>query len=157
MFRGCISIPYLRWSPWRDWSVASIRFRNISGDGPKYLTVAGDSPRLFNTVELARHRPRIAITEGEFDAITSTIAGLPAIGLPGAKMWKPFMRELFLGYKDVFILADGDQAGMEFAEKVAGTLPNAKIIPMPDGEDVNSLVNQEGKEALLQRVSLPGT
>lgn len=153
MFRGCMAIPYLRWSQWRGWSVASIRFRNISGQGAKYLTVAGDSPRLFNTVALIRHTPKIAITEGELDAMTSQMVGLPAVGLPGASTWKPFMREMFLGYREVFVLADGDEPGMKFANKVGADLPNAKIIPMPDGEDVNSLVQLQGADALLQRVS----
>ena len=61
-------------------------------------------------------------------------------------MWKPYFRELFLGYRNVNILADGDEPGLEFA-KAGGqaALPNARIIPMPDGEDVNSLVNTQGK------------
>lgn len=152
MFRGCLAIPYMRWSQWRGWSVASIRFRNLSGDGPKYLTVAGDSPRMFNTVALIRYTPRIAITEGELDAVASQLAGLPAVGLPGASTWRPFMRELFLGYRDVFVLADGDEPGMKFANKVATDLPNAKVIPMPNGSDVNQLVNDEGPQALLDRI-----
>ena len=62
------------------------------------------------------------------------------------------MRELFLGYRDVFVLADGDEPGMKFANKVATDLPNAKVIPMPNGSDVNQLVNDEGPQALLDRI-----
>lgn len=132
--------------------MAQIRFRNLSGNGAKYLTVAGDSPRLYNTVELTKNIPRIAICEGELDTVTSQLAGLPAVGLPGVQTWKPYMRELFLGYRDVYVLADGDEPGMKFANRVAGELPNAKIIPMPEGEDINSLVVKWGKDALLERI-----
>lgn len=152
-YRGCLAIPYLRYSDWRGWSVASLRFRRLDGGSPKYMTVAGDRPRLYNTVAMNRYSRDIAITEGEIDAITAELAGVPTVGVPGATMWKPYFRELFLGYRNVNILADGDEPGMEFATSVAKTLPNARIIPMPDGEDVNSLVNSQGKEALLERIS----
>ncbi|ATW60188.1 DNA primase [Mycobacterium phage Ph8s] len=152
MYRGCLAIPYMRWSPWRNWSVASIRYRRLDGGTPKYMTQAGDKPRLYNSVALARYSRDIAICEGEIDTITAELAGIPAVGLPGVAMWKPFMRELFLGYRNVNILADGDEPGMEFAQGVAKTLPNARIIPMPPGEDVNSLVAAQGKDALLERI-----
>lgn len=153
MYRGCLALPYMRWSEWRKWSVATIRFRPLVTTGAKYLTAEGDKPRLYNTVALTEYSKDMAITEGEIDAITAELAGVPAVGVPGSQTWKPFMRELFLGYRNVNILADGDDAGMDFARQVARTLPNARIIPMPDGEDVNSLVATQGKHALLERIS----
>ncbi|AOY12044.1 DNA primase [Mycobacterium phage Fayely] len=153
MYRGCLAIPYLRYWPWEDrWTTASIRFRRLDGGKPKYMTVAGDKPRLYNTGALAKYSRDMAITEGEIDAITAELAGVPAVGVPGAQNWKPHFRELFLGYRNVNILADGDESGMDFARQVAKTLPNARIIPMPDGEDVNSLVIKQGKDALLERI-----
>ncbi|ALA48162.1 DNA primase [Mycobacterium phage Phlei] len=152
MYRGCLSIPYLRYSPWRKWTVATIRFRKLDGSKPKYMTLPGDKPRLFNTVALDGYSKDIAITEGEIDAITAETAGIKTVGVPGATMWRPTWRELFLGYRYVNILADGDEPGLEFAKAVAKTLPNARIIPMPDGEDVNSLVSKQGKSALLERI-----
>lgn len=149
MYRGCLAIPYLRWSQWRGWSVAAIRYRRLDDGKPKYMTMPGDKPRLYNTHALTRYSKDMAITEGEIDAVTAELAGVPAVGVPGAQMWKPYFRELFMGYRNVNILADGDEAGMDFAKQVAKTLPNARIIPMPDGSDVNDLVNREGKEALL--------
>lgn len=149
MYRGCLAIPYLRWSQWRGWSVAAIRYRRLDGGKPKYMTMPGDKPRLYNTHALTKYSKDMSITEGEIDSVTAELAGVPAVGVPGAQMWKPFFRELFMGYRNVNILADGDEAGMDFAKQVAKTLPNARIIPMPDGSDVNDLVNREGKEALL--------
>lgn len=156
MYRGFLAIPYLRRSQDHEWSVVSIRFRCIrdhehKGHG-KYMTVAGDRPRLFNTLALLVRSPIIAITEGEIDAITAQVCGIPTVGVPGTQAWAPHFREPFLGYRDVFVFADGDEPGMQFATSVAKTLPNAKVIPSPAGEDVNSIVINGGKAALLERI-----
>ena len=157
MHRGSLAIPYLRWSQHHGWAVVSIRFRCIQdhehqGHG-KYMTQAGDRPRLYNTMALLKTSTNIAITEGEIDAITAQIAGIPAVGVPGAEAWQRYFREPFLGYKNVFVLADGDEPGLKFANTVAKTLPNAKVIPCPPGTDVNSLVIEQGPRALMERLS----
>ena len=152
MYKGCLAITYMRWSEWRGWSVASIRFRRLDGGNPKYMTVAGDKPRLYNTVALTRYSRDMSIAEGEIDAVTAELAGVPCVGVPGAQMWKPYFRELFMGYRNVNIFADGDEPGLEFAKQVAKTLPNARIIPMPPGQDVNSIVMKQGQGALLERI-----
>jgi DNA primase len=156
MYRGYLAVPYLRWSQELGWAVVSIRFRCIEdhdhkGHG-KYMTLPGDRPRLFNTLALLKQSPTIAITEGEIDAITAQVCGIPAVGVPGATSWQPHFREPFLGYREVFVLADGDEAGSKFANTVARTLPNAKVIPCPPGQDVNSLVLGSGPDALLERI-----
>jgi len=107
---------------------------------------------MYNTLALLQDTATVAITEGELDAITASISGIPAVGIPGATSWQSYFREPFLGYQTVYILADGDDPGMKFAETVAKTLPNSKIIPMPDKTDVNSLVVQHGPKALLERI-----
>lgn len=155
MYRGMMSIPYRRWAPGHPWSVVKIRFRKLpprDGDGGKYLDVAGFPPRLFNTVALTERSPFVCITEGEIDAITAQVCGVPTVGVPGANSWQPYFSELFRGYESVYILADGDEPGMKFAGAVAQTLNNAKVIPFPDGEDVNSFVTERGPKALLERL-----
>lgn len=151
-YRGCLAIPYLRWSADKEWAVVSMRFRRITGDGPKYLTMAGDRPRLYNTLALLKDTPNVCITEGEIDTITATACGLASVGVPGAQAWQPWFREPFLGYRHVYVLADGDDAGMAFGTKIVSALPNGKLIPMPAGHDVNSLVTLKGKDALLERM-----
>lgn len=151
-YQGMLAIPYLRWSRDQGRSVVSIRFRRVDDGKPKYQSVAGDQPWLFNTLALVHHSPDVAITEGEIDAITAQACGIPTVGVPGAQMWKRYMRELFLGYRRVWVLADGDEPGLQFADRVAESLPNAHILPMPDGEDVNSVVTTRGPGALLERI-----
>ena len=130
----------------------AIRYRRLDDSKPKYMTMAGDKPRLYNTSALNQNSKDISITEGELDAITAETIGVETVGVPGAQMWKKHFRLLFLGYRYVNILADGDEAGMAFAKTVEATLPNARIIPMPDGEDVNSIVLSQGRDALLERI-----
>ncbi|MDT0472804.1 toprim domain-containing protein [Streptomyces sp. DSM 41014] len=150
--RGMLSVPYLTRS-----GVTTIRFRRLGdGDGPKYRSVPGDPPRIYNAHALLVPSDHIAICEGEFDAIAATEAGIPAIGIAGVSAWKSYFSRCFKGYRAVYILADQDDKGqgMEFAEKVAEQIKNARISPMPAGHDVNSFVLAYGRQALLDRLEI---
>ena len=116
------------------------------------MTVAGERARLFNTTALLQQSDTIAITEGEIDAISAEACGIPAVGVPGVEAWQPHFVEPFLGYREVYILADGDEAGLRFGNGVAHSLNNAKLIPMPQGEDVNSVFVAGGRDALTERI-----
>jgi DNA primase len=50
---------------------------------------------------------------------------------------------LLADFERVFVFADGDQAGTDFARSLARELP-VTIIQMPDGEDVNSAFVKHG-------------
>lgn len=155
-YQGKLALPYLTSS-----GVVSMRFRALPPDdasGPKYLSVPGDIPRLFNPADLSGWQSFVCICEGEFDAMTAHQAGLPAIGIPGVNGWKEFYSHCFKGYESVFILADNDDKGQgeTFAEKVAGQVANARIVLMPSGHDVNSFVHAEGADALKKRLEIKG-
>lgn len=157
MYKGMLAIPYIRRDDEGEWSVVSMRFRCLEdhehqGHG-KYNTVSGDRPRLFNTTALLRPGPRMLVTEGEIDALTAQVYGFDAVAVPGASSWQTHFREPLLGYETVFILADGDKPGMDFARKVANALPNGRIIPCPPGEDVNSwITTSEGFNQFKERI-----
>lgn len=156
MYAGMLAIPYLRRTDGNTSLVVSMRFRCIQnhehqGHG-KYNTESGDRPRMYNTVALTEPVDSVAITEGELDAITASLCGVEAVGIPGATSWQAHFREPFLGYETAWVLGDGDEAGMRFARIVAESLPNARIIGFPDGEDVNSLYLKEGEQKLLERI-----
>ncbi|WP_326827334.1 toprim domain-containing protein [Streptomyces sp. NBC_01751] len=150
--RGKLAIPYLTRA-----GVVTIRFRRLGdGDGPKYLSAPGDPPRIYNADALLTPSDHIAICEGEFDAIAATQAGIPAVGIAGVSAWKSYFARCFKGYRAVYLLADADDKGqgLEFAEKVAEQIKNARISPMPDGHDVNSFVLANGPEALLDQLEI---
>lgn len=157
VYRNRIAIPYMRRSVAGIWSVVDIKFRVVPGlrcavDHKKYLAMPGSRPRLFNTLDAIKNDDEIAISEGELDAIAASVNGIPCVGAPGATTWQDKFTEIFLGYETVFLLCDGDDAGMKFGETVAKKLPNAKIIPMDPGEDVNSMIHLYGVDKILERM-----
>lgn len=160
-YKGWLAIPYLRQGPTGGWNVATVRFRCVrqgcdhkaNGHG-KYLGVTGAKSHLYNTVELQKGYPAIAICEGELDAVAATLAGVPAVGVAGVENWKDHFDPLFLGYKKVYVLADNDDDGQgkSFGKKVSSRLENAVVIDMPRGHDVNSLLLAEGQERLRELI-----
>lgn len=156
-YRGMLAIPYLRRGH-SGWSVASLRFRcarsECSHDGhPKYTSIPGDQPRLYNTVALLTDSPVVAVCEGEIDAISATASGLPAVGVAGVELWKPHFAEPFRGYETVYALADGDDPGMRFAEKLKKQLSNVTIVASAPGEDVNSEMVRHGRDYIRGKAS----
>lgn len=155
-YAGMLSIPYLTRS-----GVVSIRFRAVpeNGDvdapiqGPKYLTIYGDSMRPFNTLALARRENFAFICEGEFDTITLSILGLPAVGIPGTEHWKPLYRRMFR-YRTIIVPADNDDqgAGKEFGKKIQSDIHGTKVILMDKGYDVNKTYVEKGAEYLLNKL-----
>lgn len=151
LYRGMISIPYLTPSG----SVTTIRWRNLTKMGPKYLSSPGDIPRIYNTDALERASRAICITEGEIDALTAEMVGLPAVGLPGAQSWRPAWKRLFVQYDIVMILQDDDDAGKEFSYKLQSEMENARTIVMTHG-DVNSFFLKHGAAKLRKLITGKG-
>lgn len=145
-FTGRLAVPYRTRA-----GVKNIKFRAMDGAQPKYLGLPHARPRLFNVNALLVDSPVCAISEGELDAIVLTQASLPAVGAPGASTWQDHFPRLFAGYEQVFIFADGDSAGKDFASRVADDIYSSVIIQMPDGEDVSSFHTKYGAKALLER------
>lgn len=154
-YRGHLAVPYVTRA-----GIVATRFRRIGdGTGPKYLSEPGEESRLYHPEGFFRHERYICLCEGEIDTMTAFQVGLPAVGVPGANSWARFFYRAFDGYDAVFILADQDDkgAGQGFAEKVAGQIKAARIIPMThqgQGHDVNSLVMEHGAEALISKIGV---
>src|SRR5699024_2377399 len=150
-YQGMLAIPYLRWHPRHGWSCVSLRFRRLGESGPKYQTMPGDRPRLFNAQALNAPVREVGITEGELDAVAATIGGLPTVGVPGATSWKPHFEELFRGYRTVYVFTDGDEPGEKFGYQLAAAMSNVKVIPSKPGEDLNSILMSDGPGAVAER------
>ena len=146
---GKLAIPYLRKHPRTGWCCIDMRFRTLQPHGkPKYQSLPGSQPRLFNTIALTQPGMVVGVAEGEIDAVTATIAGLPTVGVPGATSWRPHWKELFRGYGRVIVFEDGDEAGRGFSSMMVKELPNATVVKFPEGEDVNSIFVNEGLDNL---------
>ncbi len=172
MFKGRLSIPYARYPLSGDPKILGIKFRRLGDDsgGAKYLGTPGFKPTLFNTVDVIANEDEICICEGELDAISASVNGIPAVAAPGATTWQEKWNPIFYGYETVFVLADGDplkivkncsrchgecvghSPGLDFAAEIAENLPNAKIVPMLENEDVNSMIVKYGADKIKEMI-----
>lgn len=117
---------------------------------PKYLFLEGVEKRLWNARAALSPGNEIDIAEGQLDAISLVACGLNAVGVSGAHGWKTHFPRLFGGFDTIRVWADGDRAGREFAERVVSDLPQAEVMMVPSGEDVNSILVKRGVEAVLR-------
>lgn len=118
--RGHIAIPYLL-----NGAPLTVRSRNISGQGPKYMQPSGEALRVYNVDAIHNADDEIHVTEGEFDAMILNQAGLPAIAFPGANSFRGYHGRMLAGFNKVFVWGDPDQAGAEFTTKILNRLPRS--------------------------------
>ena len=147
-FTGRLSIPYVTKT-----GTVDIRFRALNpAVEPKYMGMTGVETKMYNVLDIERAGDFIGICEGEIDTITvSSLIGIPCVGVPGANSWKKHYTRLLADFERVFVFADGDQPGKEFATALSRELP-VTTIQLPDGEDVNSMYVKEGSSYFHKRV-----
>src|SRR5690348_4853437 len=101
-YEGRLSIPYLTRT-----GVVALTFRcvhdhNCKDAGhSKYLKPPATPSRLYNTTALFTDKPFVAIAEGELDALTLTMNGIPAVGVPGASNWRRYYNRCFEDFNQV--------------------------------------------------------
>lgn len=148
-FRGFLAIPYLD----REGKALSLRFRCLGqhncrdlGHG-KYMSLTGEPVRVYNVRAIHESHDEIHVAEGELDALILTMAGLPAVAIPGAAMWRSHHRRMLAGFSRVYVWGDPDDAGADFVQKVTRSLRSARGVRLRDG-DVNDTYLAGGAEAL---------
>ena len=148
-FQGRLSIPYITKT-----GVVDLRFRALHpAIEPKYMGLTGAETRMYNVLDIEKATNFIGVCEGELDTITMSMCiGIPCIGVPGANSWKKHYTRLLADFERVFVFADGDQAGTEFARSLARELP-VTIVQLPDSHDVNSMFVQEGAEYFHNKIN----
>jgi DNA primase len=147
MFEGRLSIPYLTPS-----GMVDLRFRAINNEEPKYLSLPNSSTRLYNVKSFFEAKDWICVCEGEIDTITLSKLGYPAVGIPGVKNIKRHYYRILADFDKIYVFADGDTAGKEFAKDLAKKLAGVVQIQLPDGEDVNSLFTKNGSQWFEERI-----
>lgn len=137
-------------------------------DGPKYLN-SPETPlfhkgrELFGLWQVRQAQQkigRVIVVEGYMDVIALHQHGLPqAVATLGTATTREHAEILFRNCSDVYFCFDGDRAGRQAAWRaVESVLPRmrdgrqAHFLFLPDGEDPDSLVHQEGSAGLEQRL-----
>lgn len=159
MFRGRVIIPI------RSPEGRTIAFggRLLEGeDGPKYLN--SKENRLYNKSEILyatdqardeiRKKKSAVLCEGYFDAIGMHQAGVKnAVALCSTALTPGHLNLLNrLEAKELVLLLDGDAAGRNAVERLAGALfaggVNCKVAVLPEGEDPDTFARKAGAEAV---------
>lgn len=95
-------------------------------------------PLLYLYNEDALRKPHVVIAEGEIDTLTLLQRGFNACGVLGANSFKDEWAGKFGNCEKVYLSFDGDEAGRGGNQKIAALLGlNARLVSMPDGEDIN--------------------
>ena len=119
--------------------------RLLPGDRPagaadeakRYLALPGPRPLLG--CERVQGQRQVLLTEGVFDYLTGVEWGLPICAIGGTYL--PVERlEALRGAEAVIGVLDGDMAGRQAAERLAGLLgARFSQLTLPDGSDLNDL------------------
>jgi DNA primase len=157
--------------PIRDARGRSIAFggRIIDQGEPKYLnspetTLFHKGRELYGLYE-ARHSrvalKRLLVVEGYMDVVRLHQAGIPyAVATLGTATTPEHLTRIFRLVNEVVFAFDGDRAGRAAAWRaLQNTLPEARegreirFLFLPEGDDPDSLVGAEGREAFEKRLA----
>lgn len=145
-YAGRLAIPYVT-----PTGVVNIRFRCLQQhecEGhPKYLSAEGAGTNLYNVLDLKKDSPFICVAEGEIDTMSLSLAGLPAVGVPGVDTWQKHFSRCLEDFEVIYAFGDGDKAGSKFSNFLARET-RARPIRMPNGKDCNDIFRERGAEGL---------
>ena len=151
---GRLAIPYITQA-----GPVGITFRCIKdhkcrevSNHSKYTNPSGQLQLMYGVQSIFSDSLDIGLVEGQIDEITATdLVGIPSVGVPGAKAWKPWWSHILSDFRRVYTFTDGDEAGEQFGRKVQKELGSkAVVLPFPAGEDMNSMYMKFGKEYILE-------
>ena len=142
--------------------------RVLDDSSPKYLN-SPETPvfhkgrelyGLFEARQASRKLEQIIIVEGYMDVIALTEQGITnSVATLGTATTLDHLRTLLRSTPEVVFCFDGDRAGREAAWRAAeNALPllggnhQLRFMFLPDGDDPDSIVRQEGAQAFNQRV-----
>jgi DNA primase len=149
-----LSIPYITGA-----GVVGFKFRRIDGGDPKYMIPTGQKHHLYNVEAILNAVSQVLIVEGEIDAISATLAGHPAVAVAGVNAWKPYFSRCFDGIGTVVIATDNDvkedgsNPGQDLARRLQDAIPQAIRVSLPPNSDVNSIIMEQGAQALTDLVN----
>jgi DNA primase len=152
-YAGRLALPYLTPA-----GVVNIRFRCLQAhdcaavECPKYLSLPDAGTNLHNVLDLKKDSPHIVVCEGEIDTMSWSLAGIPAVGLPGVDAWQKHFSRCLEDFDVVYAAGDGDKAGAKLNSLLAREV-KARPLRIPKGQDSNSIYTREGADGLRRLIS----
>ncbi|MDE0456849.1 MAG: DNA primase [Chromatiales bacterium] len=148
--------------------VAGFGARIIDRGEPKYLN-SPETPvfrkgrelyGLWRARRAGRSPARLLVVEGYMDVVALAQSGIDyAVATLGTAATETHVQRLFRAVNDIVFCFDGDEAGRRAAWRAAeNTLPammpgrQALFLFLPQGEDPDSLVRAEGRDAFERRL-----
>lgn len=120
---GHVTIPYYD----ADGACMAVRQRRNPNNAQRFAWNKGGTVTLYGAwLDLNKNAPALILCEGESDAQSCWLHGLPALGVPGATNYKPAWTERYIGNRDVYIHVEPDAGGQTFREKICQALFDAK-------------------------------
>lgn len=155
-FANMLSIPYIT-----PTGVRAVKFRRLTGDGPKYTAPIGQRVRMYNVLALAQASDTIYVAEGELDTcILHHQLGIPAVGIAGVSQFKSHFPRVLRGFANVIVVTDNDlkedgsNPGQDLARRIIDAIPRARNVSLPAGMDINEVLITEGEESLRHRLGV---
>jgi DNA-binding transcriptional ArsR family regulator len=157
---GGIEILYLT----REGELHAVQYRYALEGDNRFKWRKGDTAILYGLWRLCEWTgsDTLYLCEGTSDTWTLWHAELPALGIPGARMWKPEWWREVEGFERIVLIADADDAGAGLAQKLAETCPDhlqerVYVLKLPDGiKDANELWQQVDADPARFREALAG-
>jgi hypothetical protein len=150
--RPAVVVPYFD----ADGHEVAVRLR-IGLQGDRFRWRTGSKPTLYGLWRLQEVRESgwVFLVEGESDAWTCWLHGIPALGVPGKSTWRTELAQHLAGL-DVILWCEPD--ALDLVERVARDVPDLRVIEAPAGtkdlseahvrgEDVRALVDRLTHEA----------
>jgi DNA primase len=142
--------------------------RVLGDEKPKYLN-SPETPifhkgqelyGLFEARKIRQKLTRMVIVEGYMDVVALAEYGIHyAVATLGTATSEHHIRRLFKVVPEIIFCFDGDSAGRTAAQRAMETvIPalqdglQARFLFLPDGEDPDTIVRKEGKEAFEKRL-----
>jgi DNA primase len=116
---------------------------------------------LFRARDAIRRASRVMVVEGYMDVVALAQFGIAnAVATLGTATTREHLERLYRHTADVVFCFDGDRAGREAAWRALDTALEslrdgwqASFLFLPEGEDPDTLVRKEGKEAFERRLA----
>ncbi len=165
-YQGSQALRIPNYSP--EDSETAVRYRlalEKSSEGDlRFKWRSGSKTSLYGLerLEEARKAGYVVLVEGESDAQTLWLHGVPALGIPGVDTWKPPWAEHLYGVERVYAVVEPDVGGETLKRKLSATpdLPERlQLVRLGEYEDASGLHVadperfEEGFEAALEEAT----